>query len=125
MSKRRLTNREQLRKMLNEAEPGSILHSELLVVQASLEKPKPQSISELLKLLRVFTQRETQWFIARVLGTAEDPRVIRPLLRAALAPENATHSCNFLWPLENYDCTAYVAPLTKLLLSRSDYDEVT
>ena len=124
MSKRRLTNREQLRKMLREAEADSLLHSELLAVQDILEKPGSQTITKLIKLLATLTQRETQWFIARVLGTAKDQRVIRPLLRAALAPENATHRCNFLWPLENYDCTNYAEPLVKLLLSRLDYDEV-
>ena len=124
MSKRRLTNLEQLRKMLRAAEAGSLLHSELLAVQEILGKTGSQAVAKLLKLLAVLTQREAQWFVARVLGTAKDQRVIRPLLRAALAPENSTHRCNFLWPLENYDCTNYAEPLAKLLLSRLDYDEV-
>jgi hypothetical protein len=124
MSKRQLTNREQLRKMLRETEAGSLLHSELLAVQEVLEKTGSQVVAKLLKLLAVLTQREVQWFIARVLGTAKDQRVIRPLLRAALAPENSTHRCNFLWPLEKYDCTNYAEPLVKLLMSRLDCDEV-
>lgn len=123
MSKRRLTNREQLRKMLKEAEQGSILHSELLIVSASLNFPRQKAVSELLKLLTAFTQRETQWFIARVLGKAKDQRVIRPLLRAALAPKNTGYSCDFLWPLTRYDCTQYAGQVVRLLLSQADYGE--
>ena len=121
MSKRRLTHVQQLQK---EATPDSPLSRELEAVRIALEKPKSQAISELIKLLKSSKQRETQWLIARVLSTAKDERVISPLLKAALAPENITHRSNFLWPLENYYCSKYAGQLVKLLLSRPDYDEV-
>ena len=52
MSKRRLTHREQLRKMMKEAEPNSVLSAELEVVRISIEKSKCQAITELIRLLR-------------------------------------------------------------------------
>lgn len=124
MSKRRLTHQEQLGKMIKGADPSSILSTELATVQLSLVKPRRQAVTELIKLLKTVSQRETQWFIGKVFATVKDERVIRPLLHAALAPQNATHRSNFLWPLENYDCSRYVGQLVKLLLSRLDYDEV-
>ena len=120
MSKRRLTHREQLRKMLREAEPNSVLSAELEVVQTSLEKPRRQAITELIRLLRLSTNRDTQWFITNVLETAKDERVIRPLLRAAQAPENDGYSANYLWALMKYDCTKHLDSLVKLI---SGYDE--
>jgi hypothetical protein len=127
MSKRRLTNREQLRKKLKEAEPTSVLYQELVLVQASIEKPLEKTVSELIRLLKVATTQEAKHFIAIVLGSTKDPRVIKPLIKSADAPENETYRSGYLWPLElnNYDCTQYLPQLVSLLLSRVGFDEVT
>jgi hypothetical protein len=127
MSKRRLTNREQLRKKLKEAEPTSVLYQELVLVQASIEKPLEKTVSELIRLLKVATTQEAKHFIATVLGSTKDPRVIKPLIKSADAPENETYRSGYLWPLElnNYDCTQYLPQLVSLLLSRVGFDEVT
>ena len=108
MSKRRLTYREQLRKMIKEAEPNSVLSAELEAVRISIEKSKRQAITELIRLLKSSTHQDTKWFIARVLGTAKDERVIRPLMRAVQAPENKNYHSNFIWPLAKYDCTKHL-----------------
>ncbi len=123
MSKRRLTHREQLRKMMKEAEPNSVLSAELEVVRISIEKSKCQAITELIRLLKTSTQQDTKWFIARVLGTAKDERVIKPLMRAAEAIENDNYSSNFLWPLEKYDCTEYLNFFVRFIMQCDDPGE--
>jgi hypothetical protein len=117
MSKRKLTNREQLRKRLKEAEPTSILYQELVVVQASIEKPREKAVPELIKLLRVVTTQVAKHFIATILGSSKDPRAIRPLMRAAVAPENENYSSNFLWPLEKFDCMKHLPFFVSFMLN--------
>ena len=109
MSKRRLTHREQLRKMIKEAEPGSILSNELMIVQAIIFQPKYQSTTGLLSFLKPALQQETKWFITMILESARDERIIRPLMRAVQAPENANCRSYFLWPLTKYDCTKHLS----------------
>jgi hypothetical protein len=123
MSKRKLTNREQLRKRLKEAEPNSILYQELVVVQASIKKPREKAVPELIKLLRVVTTQVAKHFIAAVLGSSKDPRAIRPLMRAAVAPENENYSSNFLWPLEKFDCTKHLDFFVNFMVGRNDPGE--
>ena len=127
MSKRRLTNREQLRKMLKEVEADSVLHQELLSVQAAIEQPKDRAVQVLIKLLKPLTTQAAKHFIAKVLGSTKDFRAIRPLIKAAAAPENEKYRSGYLWPLElnNYDCTQYLPQIVNLLLSRAGFDEVT
>jgi hypothetical protein len=127
MSKRKLTNREQLRKRLKDAEPNSILYQELVAIQASIEKPHEKYVPELIRLLKVATTQEAKHFIAILLGSTKDLRVIKPLVISAGSPENETYRSGYLWPLElnNYDCTQYLPQLVSLLLSRAGFDEVT
>ena len=96
MSKHRLTNREQLYRQLKEAELGSILHKELSAVLASMERPKEKAVPVLIKLLKLLTTQDAKHFIAIALGSAKDSRAIRPLMQAAIAPENENYSSNFL-----------------------------
>lgn len=123
MSKRRLTNREQLRKQLKAAEPASVLHQELLAVLAGIERPKEKAVPVLIRLLRSLTTQEAKHFVAKVLGATKDPRVIRPLMRAAVALENENYSSNFLWPLEKLDCTKHLGFFVKFMLNRDDANE--
>lgn len=123
MSKRRLTNREQLRKSLREAAPDSILYRELVSVQASIEKPREKAVPELIKLLKVATTQVAKHYIAAVLGSVKDPRAIRPLMQAAVSPENENYSSNFLWPLEKYDCTRHLDFFVNFLLDHDDPGE--
>ena len=120
MSKRRLTNREQLRKRLKEAEPTSVLYQELATVQACIEKPSKEAVPGLIKLLKVATTQEAKHFIATVLGSAKDPRAIRPLMQAAVAPENQNYHSNFLWPLEKYDCTKHLDFFVNFIISKKN-----
>ncbi|MFD1468227.1 hypothetical protein ACFQ48_08330 [Hymenobacter caeli] len=108
MSKRRLTHREQLRKMIKAAEPGSILSNELAAVQAIILKPKYRATTELLNLLKPVLQQETKWFITTIFESVRDERIIRPLMRAMQAPENTKCRSFFLWPLIKYDCTKHL-----------------
>ncbi|MDJ0366372.1 HEAT repeat domain-containing protein [Hymenobacter sp. H14-R3] len=103
MSKQRLSNREQLRKMLKGKEPGSVLSIELIATQAILAKSPEKAVSELIKLLSSVTQQASKHFIAEALGTTKDPRVIRPLLKAAADPQNETYRSNFIWPLDKHN----------------------
>lgn len=123
MSKRRLTNREQLRKRLKEAAPSSVLYRELAAIQTSIEKRREKAVPELIKLLKVATTQEAKHFIAAVLGSAKDPRIIRPLMRAVIAPENENYSSNFLWPLEKVDCTKHLDFFVNFMLSQDDPGE--
>jgi len=68
-------------------------------------------------------QRETQWFIGKVFSTAKDERVIRPLMRAMKAPQNSTHTCNFLWPLESYGCIKHLSFFVDTFLKHNDAGE--
>lgn len=123
MSKRRLTNRQRLRKSLKEAEPDSVLYKELLTISAAIEKPRETSIGKLIKLLKIATTQEGKYFIAAVLGSAQDVRSIRPLMQAAIAPENENYRSNFLWPLEKFDCTKYLDFFVNFMLSQDDPGE--
>lgn len=123
MSKRRLTHREQLRNMIKEAESDSILNAELVDIQISLEKPRYQAVTELIKLLKVSSQRDTQWFISKVFGTVKDERVIQPLMRAAQASENKNYRSTFLWALEKYDCTKHLSFFVNFITELDDPDE--
>ncbi len=123
MSKRRLTHGEQLRKMRKEAEPNSVLSAELETVRINLEKPRRHAITGLIRLLKTSLHQDTKWFIGRVFGAAKDERVIRPLMRAALAPENENYNSNFIWPLENYDCTQYLNFFVQFMLKCEDPGE--
>jgi hypothetical protein len=97
-----------MREMIKESEPGSALRTELEAVQQCLEKPKHQAVTALLKLLKPALHNETKWFIAKVLESIKDERIIRPMMQALQAPENANRSSYFLWPLIKYDCTKYL-----------------
>ena len=123
MSKRRLTNQEQLRKRLKEAEPTSTLYQELVVVQASMKKPRKKAVPELIKLLKVTTTQEAKHFIAAVLGSAKDPRAILPLMQAAVALENEDYRSNFLWPLEKFDCTKHLDFFVNFMIAQNDPGE--
>ncbi|MGY3088746.1 hypothetical protein ACVWYF_001786 [Hymenobacter sp. UYAg731] len=123
MRKRRLTHGQQLRKMQKEAAPDSALSRELEALRIAIEKPRNKAIAELIKLLKSSLQRETQWFIGKVFSTAKDERVIKPLIRAAQAPENENYSSNFIWPLEKYDCTRYLDFFVKFMLESEDPNE--
>ena len=123
MSKRRLTNREQLRKRLKEAVPGSVLYQELVAIQDSIEKTREKAVPELIKLLKISTTQVAKHFIAAVLGSTKDLRAIQPLMRAAVAPENQNYSSNFLWPLEKFDCTKHLDCFVNFMLDRDEAGE--
>jgi hypothetical protein len=123
MSKRQLTNREQLRKNLTKAEPNSVLHQELIAVKVSIEKPREKAVPELVKLLKAAKTQVAKHFIAAFLGSSRDSRAIRPLMQAAVAPENENYSSNFLWPLEKFDCTKHLDFFVNFMLSQADPDE--
>ncbi|MGI4762971.1 MAG: hypothetical protein ACRYF0_19825 [Janthinobacterium lividum] len=123
MRKRRLTNREQLRKSLKEAEPNSVLYKELLTIQISIKKPREKAVPELIKLLDALTTQVAKHFIAAVLGSTKDSRAIRPLMQGAVAPENENYSSNFLWPLEKFDCTKHLDFFVNFMLDRDDPGE--
>ncbi|WP_151087220.1 hypothetical protein [Hymenobacter baengnokdamensis] len=127
MSKRQLTTRQQLRKELKEAEAGSVLQSELTTVLASMAIPIAKSIPTLLKLVKSATTQAAKHHAAKLLAATKDPRIIRPLLQAAAAPENEGYRSGYLWPLElhNFDCTAFLPQFVHLLLTRTGFDEVT
>ncbi|RZK31963.1 MAG: hypothetical protein EOO61_17385 [Hymenobacter sp.] len=127
MSKRSSTSGQQLRKELQEAETGSVLHSELTTVLASLAMPITKSIPALLKLVKSATTQAAKHHAAKLLAATKDPHIIRPLIQAAAAPENKGYQSGYLWPLElhNIDCTALLPQFVNLLLTRTDFDEVT
>jgi len=123
MSKRQLTNREQLRKSLKEAEPNSVLHQELIAIKVSIEKPREKAVPELVKLLKAAKTQVTKHFIAAFLGSSRDPRAIRPLIHAAVAPENENYNSNFLWPLAKFDCTKHLDFFVDFMVDRDAANE--
>ena len=127
MSKHSLTTRAQLRKDLKGADPTSFLHNELMTVWASTAMPREKAIPTLLKLLKSATTQKAKHHAAKLLAVTRDPRVVRPLIRAAAAPENEGYRSEYLWPLEqhNFDCTAFLPQFVNLLLTRTGFDEIT
>lgn len=95
--------------MLKEAPFGSGLRTELEAAQVCLKKPKKQAVTALLQLLKPTLHQETKWFITKVLESIGDERIIKPMMKAAQAPENSKVSSLFLWPLTKYDCTKHLA----------------
>lgn len=85
-----------MRSMIAEAEPGSILHTELVTVRDILSKPKEKALPQLLRFLKPSLHPETKWMIGWTLETVKDERIIRPMIRALQAPENANRSNYFL-----------------------------
>jgi hypothetical protein len=77
----------------------------------------------LIKLLKPSTTQIAKHFIATLLGGAREERVIRPLMQAAIAPENENYSSNFLWPLEKYDCTNHLDFFVNFMLKSDDPGE--
>ena len=124
MSETRLSHRRQFNKLLKEAEPNSNLRNELLVVQASMGKPRYQAVTEFIKFLKASTERKVQHFISDVFETAKDERVVRVLLKLAQTPDNKNYSCIFLWPLIKYDCTKHVSHFVNLIMEQDGYNEV-
>ena len=127
MSKRSLTTRQQLRKDLKAAETGSILHNELATLLAIMAMPATKSAPALLKLVKSATTQAAKHHAAKLLAATKDPQIIRPMMQAAVAPENEGYSSGYLWPLElhNFDCTAFLPQFVNLLLTRTGFDEVT
>lgn len=108
MSKRRLTNSEQLRKLLKENQSDSTLIAELKAVEIIIGNPRHLAVPALIKFLTPDLQHLTKWFIAQVFEKIRDERIIRPMMRAAIAPANDGYRANFLWPLLKYDCTEHL-----------------
>ena len=116
MSKRKITYGETVKQMLREAGANEKLRGELVAVQVALARTTAQAVTALIKLLKTSACHETQWLIGKVLGTIKDPRAMKPLMKAAIAPENERYSCNFLWPLEKYDCTKHLDFFVRFML---------
>lgn len=127
MSKHSLTNRQQLHKELKKAEIGSTLHEEIKILIGIITPSGKRIIPPLLKALKSSTTQTAKHHTARILAVTKDSQVIRPLLRAAAAPENEGYRSGYLWPLElhNFDCTAFLPQVVNLLLTRTGFDEVT
>ncbi|GAA4045556.1 hypothetical protein GCM10022409_34490 [Hymenobacter glaciei] len=123
MNKRKLTRRQELQNLLQEAESDSILVAELEAVQVCLNKPKHKAVGALLRMLCPSLRRTTKWFITKVLESIKDERIIRPMMRAAQAPENAEVRSYFLWPLIKYDCTKHLAYFVNFIVKIEDPGE--
>lgn len=106
--KKRMTSREKLRSMIEDAESGSALKDELVTVQHILTKPRAQGLPQLLRFLKPNLHNETKCIIGWILESIKDERIIRPMMRALKAPENVSRSSYFLWPLTKYDCTKHL-----------------
>lgn len=96
MGKKRITRRQRLRTLIEEAAPGSTLKYELVAVQNILAKPKEQALTQLLRFLKPSLHNETKWIIGWTLEIVNDERIIRPMIRALQAPENTSRTSYFL-----------------------------
>ena len=101
------------------------MQQEIVALQVALLGPKQPSVIALIKLLKATTYRAPEHIIGKAIADTKDPRAVGPLVKAATSSGGEGHRCKFLWPLENFDCTAHVSSLVKLLVSRTEYDEVT
>lgn len=79
--------------------------------------PRQLAIPALIKFLTPDLQHSTKWFIAQVFEKIRDERIIRPMMRAAAAPENDGYRANFLWPLLKYDCTEHLKFFTDFIVT--------
>lgn len=69
---------------------------------------KKQSLLHFAYFLEDKSDRVVQSFVAEAFAYANDERVLKHLMNAAIAPDNNNYNSTFIWPCAKYDCTKYL-----------------
>ena len=86
-------------------------------------EPNGPTVAKLLALLKQASGHVTTHYLAQLLGMARDPRVLRPLMRAAVNPANAGYNARYLWACAEYDCSTHLPFFVRFLLTHPEADE--
>ena len=122
---RKRTTLQQLKDSLKKAaqENDVVLQAELKQILVTLQQSWHHAFKVQADLLRNATSHITKHFIADIFGAAKDSKVLKPLMKAALAPENENHNSVYFWNCSKYDCTAHLKFFVKFLLDSEDPGE--
>ena len=122
---RKKTLLQQLRQSVSEAkvENDLALQKELQQVAEAIKQPWTDAFRVLSVLLQNAKSHVTKHYIADIFGQARDSRVLKPLMQAALVPENANYNSVYFWNCSEYDCTAHINFFVKFLLESEDPGE--
>ena len=125
MPRQKQTNIQRLQNLLRRAKKDKdvVLESELQQVLIALQQPRPKALRALAKLLTSSTNHVTKHYIAGVLGSAQEPTVIKSLIRAAKATENQGYTAPYFWACTHYDCTEHINFFVQFLLKSQDPGE--
>ena len=122
---RKKTILQQLKSSIGEAkaEKDVVLQEELQQITAAIQQPWTNTLRALSKLLQQANSHVTKHYIAEIFGEANDLKVLKPLMHAALAPENENYNASYFWACSKYDCSAYISFFVKYLLKSQDPGE--
>jgi len=122
---RKKTILQQLKSSIGEAraENDVTLQEELQQIIAAIQRPWNKAFRILSTLLQKASSHVTKHYIAEIFGEAEDTKVLKPLMRAAIAPENGNYNSVYFWNCSEYDCTTHINFFVKFLLESEDPGE--
>jgi hypothetical protein len=122
---RKKTILQQLKASIGEAkaENDELLQDELQQIISAIQQPWNKELRVLSTLLQKASSHVTKHYIAEIFGKAKDSKVLKPLMRAALAPENENYNSVYFWNCSEYDCTAHINFFVKFLLESEDPGE--
>lgn len=70
---------------------------------------KQQSFRSFAPLLEDSSDRVVHFFVADAFAFANDEKLLKPLMKAAVAPVNRNYSATYIWPCGKYDCTKHLS----------------
>ena len=84
---------------------------------------KKQSLLRFACFLEEDSDRVVQSFVAEAFAYANDTKVLRHLMKAAIAPNNSNYNSTFIWPCANYDCTKHLKFFINYISKNNDPSE--
>jgi hypothetical protein len=84
---------------------------------------KKQSFLPFAPLLQDTTDRDVQFFVADAFAYANDEKVIKPLMKAAVSPANEGYRSTYIWPCGKYDCTKHLSFFVNFMVKCVDPGE--
>jgi hypothetical protein len=122
---RKKTVLQQLKSSISEAKAKKefSLLEELQQVAVAMQQPWTHTFLVLSRLLKDAKSHVTKHYIADIFGQSKDSKVLKPLMQAALAPENESYNSVYFWNCSEYDCTRHISFFVKFLIESQDPGE--
>lgn len=122
---RKKTILQQLKSSIGEAkaENDVSLQEELQQIIVAIKQPWVNTFRALSRQLQQANSHVTKHYIAEIFGEAKDSKVLKPLMRSAIAPENENYNAVYFWNCSEYDCTAHINFFVEFLLESEDPGE--